>query len=89
MDSNSFFTIFTSTIGTYTDAIGMVGLIIMLGIPFIMLWIMQGKLVIPGAIGVIISGFAYSYMPAEYQPITMLFIAMYVVAIVYSLWRGR
>jgi PKD repeat protein len=78
-----------SVFGVYTGYIGGIALVMLLAIPFLMMWITQVRAIIPGAIGVIISGFAYSYMPAEYQPITMLFIAMYVVSIIYSLWSDR
>jgi hypothetical protein len=78
-----------SLLGTYTDIGGPIAIIILLAIPFIMMWLMQGRVVIPATIGIILSYIVGVYMPVEYKPITTIFIVLYIISIVWAILRDR
>lgn len=75
--------------GTYTDTAGSIAIIILLAIPFIMMWLMQGRVVVPATVGIILSYIIGVYMPVEYKPVTTIFIVLYIISIVWAILRDR
>ena len=75
---------------TYTDIMGNLALVIIFAIPFILMWLMQSDLTIPGIIGIIIGGFLFIFLPAEWHMAPVAFIALSIVSVVYGLYtRGN
>jgi hypothetical protein len=74
---------------TYTDLMGNLALVIIFAIPFILMWLMQSDLTIPGIIGIILGGFLFLFLPAEWHMAPVAFIALSIVAIIYGLYMRR
>jgi PKD repeat protein len=72
----------------YTNAMGVLAWFILLAIPFIMIWLVQGKAWVPLTIGIIggSSLLALGYIPAEYTTPIIIFLALSVAGIFYTLW---
>ena len=85
----SYLTMMTATLSPYTYVFGNVALVIIFLIPFLMMWLMQRNLTIPGVIGLVLGGSIYLRLPPEYQIVATAFIALSVVAIAYSLLEPK
>jgi len=73
----------------YTAAIGSLFFAIIFAIPFLMQWIRQGSMAIPGALGVILGGFMLARTPAEYHLVAVAFIALGILAVVWGIVKDR
>jgi hypothetical protein len=73
----------------YTSAIGSLFFAIVFAIPFLMQWIRQGSMVIPGALGTILGGFMLAQTPAEYHIVAYAFIALGILGIVWGIYKER
>lgn len=73
----------------YTAAIGALFFAIIFAIPFLMQWIRQGSMAIPGALGVILGGFMLTQTPAEYHLVAVAFIALGILGTVWGIIKDR
>jgi hypothetical protein len=75
----------------YTSTMGSVALIVMIAVPFLMLYIAQGKAWIPLIIGIILVSVLYSmgFIPAEYIMPVDVFIGLAVCGVLISVYLGR
>jgi hypothetical protein len=73
----------------YTDALGPLFYAIVFAIPFLMQWLRQGNMAIPGAIGTILGGFMLARTPAEYHLVAVVFIALGILAVVWGIVKDR
>jgi len=73
----------------YTDIMGYIALVIIISLPFLLMWLMQSDMV-PAAIGGIITGgFLLLFVPAEYSLLAGIFVVLAIVAVIYSLLKER
>jgi hypothetical protein len=85
----SFLTIIAASLTPYTAVFGNIALVIVFLIPFLMMWLMQRNLTLPGVIGIVLGGIIYTRLPSEYQLVSIAFIALSITAIIYSLLKER
>lgn len=75
---------------TYTSVLGTtVFLILIFSVPFIMNWIITKDFVVAGIIGGFLGVFIIVRLPANMQLLAVTFIAMSIVAVIYSLVKER
>lgn len=79
----------TATINPYTTQMGYLAYVIIFAIPFLLMWLMHGDMVPAAVAGIIIGGFGLTYLPSEYHLLAGVFVAIAVVAVVYSLLKER
>jgi hypothetical protein len=65
------------------------GAVLVFAIPFVMMWITQKDLTLPGLAGALIGLFVIIRLPAEFHLVAVSFIAISIVAVVYSLMKER
>ena len=82
-------TIFTVAAAPFTAVLGDIAWVILFLIPFLMMWLMQRDLVIPGVAGIILGGVILLRLPSEYQIVATAFIAISITAIVWQLYTSR
>ena len=58
-------------------------------IPFLMMWITQRDMTLPGLVGALFGLFIIVRLPAEFHLVAVTFIAISIVAVVYSLVKER
>lgn len=76
--------------GVYGNSgLGPFALLIVFCMPFLGLWIMQKDLIIPGGIGLLFSGFVLVRLPADFQAVAGMMIALSITAVVYSMYSRR
>ena len=75
------------SLDVFKDTWGDVALVVIFAIPFIMSAIMGGNITLPSVMGIINGGFILWRLPEQYQLIAIGFIAMSVIAIIYSLLK--
>jgi hypothetical protein len=76
--------------GVYSDSgLGPFALLIVFCMPFVGLWIMQRDMIIPGGIGILFSGFVLVRLPADFQGVAVMMIAVCVTAVIYSIYVRR
>ncbi|UUX93731.1 hypothetical protein [Methanoplanus endosymbiosus] len=76
--------------GVYSDSgLGPFALLIVFCMPFVGLWIMQRDMIIPGGIGIMFSGFVLVRLPADFQGVAVMMIAVCVTAVIYSIYVRR
>ncbi len=85
----SWLTIFATAAGSYTAILGNIAFVIIFAIPFVMMWILQRNLTLPGVVGIILGGFIIARLPAEYHLVAVAFISLSIVAVIYSLLKER
>ncbi len=78
-----------SVMKTYTVPLGNVVFVVIFAIPFILMWIMHGDVTIPSILGIILGAFILTMLPAEYHLVAVAFVALSIVAIIYSLMKER
>jgi len=79
-----------STIGgAYTSILGPLAYTLIFSIPFLMMWITQRDMTLPGLVGVLLGLFIIVRLPAEFHLVAVTFIAISIVAVVYSLVKER
>ena len=76
---------------TYTDVLGNLALVIVISIPFLMMWIMQRDMsLVGGCVGAVVGLFLIPRIPANWQVAAVWLIAISLVSILYGLLtRGR
>jgi len=75
------------SLSVFQDTWGDTALVIIFAIPFLMAWIMDMNVTLPSVMGIITGGFIFWRLPEQYQLIAIGFIAMSVIAIIYSLLK--
>jgi hypothetical protein len=75
--------------GVYSDPVGNLALVIIFALPFLMMWIMGENVTLPGVVGIILGGFILYRLPESYHMAAVAFIALSVLAIIYSLMKER
>ena len=76
--------------GVYADSgLGPFALLIVFCMPFLGLWIMLRDMIIPGGIGILFSGFVLVRLPADFQGVAVMMIAVCVTAVIYSIYVRR
>ena len=79
-----------STIGgAYTSVLGPLAYTLIFSIPFLMMWITQRDMTLPGLVGALFGLFIIVRLPAEFHLVAVTFIAISIVAVVYSLVKER
>ena len=79
-----------STIGgAYTSILGPLAYTLIFSIPFLMMWITQRDMTLPGLVGALFGLFIIVRLPAEFHLVAVTFIAISIVAVVYSLVKER
>jgi len=73
----------------YETPLGPLAAIIIFAIPFLMMWIAQRDMTIPGIVGAVIGLFIIIRLPANFHVLAVTFIAISVVAVIYSLMKER
>lgn len=78
-----------ATAGAYTAPLGPLAYVIIFAIPFLMMWITQRDMTLPGIVGALLGLFIIIRLPAEFHLVATTFIAISIVAVVYSLVKER
>jgi hypothetical protein len=78
-----------ATINPFTAQMGYLAYVLIFAIPFVLMWLMHGDLVPAAVAGIIIGGFGLTFLPAEYSLLAGVFVAIAIVAVVYSLLKER
>jgi hypothetical protein len=73
----------------YTDILGNVAAGIIFAIPFLMMWIMGNSVTLPSVIGIMEGGFILYRLPEQFHLVAVGFIALSVIAIIYSLLKEK
>lgn len=79
----------TATINPYVTQMGYLAYVIIFAIPFLLMWLMHGDMVPAAVAGIIVGGFGLTFLPSEYHLLAGVFVALAVVAVVYSLLKER
>ena len=79
-----------STIGgAYTSILGPLAYTLIFSIPFLMMWITQRDMTLPGLVGALFGLFIIVRLPAEFHLVAVTFIVISIVAVIYSLVKER
>lgn len=78
-----------ATLEPYTIQYGYIAYIIIFALPFIMMWLMHVDVTPAAVAGIILGAFMLAFLPSEYSMLAGVFIALAVVAVVYSLLKER
>ena len=79
-----------STIGgAYTSVLGPLAYTLIFSIPFLMMWITQRDMTLPGLVGALFGLFIIVRLPAEFHLVAVTFIVISIVAVIYSLVKER
>lgn len=73
----------------YTNIVGNLFFIIVFLSFFLMIWIRQENLAIPGTIGIITGGYLLGFAPPEFRLTAILFVSLSIFGIVYQLLKER
>lgn len=73
----------------YTDLMGPLFFLLILGIPFVMIWIRSESLVIPGGLGIIVGTILILFMPTPYQAPIILIITISIISIMVGIYKER
>ena len=75
--------------GAYTSILGPLAYTLIFSIPFLMMWITQRDMTLPGLVGALLGLFIIVRLPAEFHLVAVTFIVISIVAVVYSLVKER
>jgi hypothetical protein len=64
-------------------------MVIIFSIPFIMQWLMQGNSIVPAVSGMVLGVLIITLLPADYYLVAVTFIALSILAVIYSLLKER
>lgn len=64
-------------------------MVIIFSIPFIMQWLMQGNSIVPAVSGMVLGILIITLLPADYYLVAVTFIALSILAVIYSLLKER
>lgn len=81
--------IFSIVGDAYTGTMGKMALIVIFAIPFLMMWITQRDMTLPGLVGLLLGLYILVMLPADMVRVAIVFIAMSITAVVYSLLKER
>lgn len=73
----------------YTALLGSIFYAIVFALPFLMQWLRQGSMAIPSVLGIILGAIMLSATPPEYHLAAVVFIALGVLAVVWSVIKDR
>jgi len=73
----------------YYAVFGNLAAVLIFAIPFLMAWIRQRDMTVPGILGIILGLFIILRLPAEFHQIAATFITFSVVAVVFTLFKER
>jgi len=76
-------------LSVYTQIIGFLALILIIASPFVAMWLMQSDMVPAAVAFIIIGGFLLLFVPSQFSLLTGVFIALAIVAVIYSLMKER
>jgi len=88
-ENRSFTGIIEKSTRAYRDMIGNLFFVLFYGIIFLMMWIRQGDILIPSVIGLILGSLMIAMLPAEYHMVAVVFVAMGVFAVLYTMFKSR
>lgn len=71
----------------YEAIFGSLAGVLIFAIPFMMGWIRQRDMTVPGIVGIMFGAFIGLLLPAEYHIVAWAFIAFSVTAVIYSLYK--
>ena len=71
----------------YTDYLGPIALLLVFLIPFLMMWLAHGNMKLLSILGVIVCGFVFIYLPANYQAAATICIVVSLATLVWSLFK--
>ena len=77
----------TNTLMTYPDAMGIMAYLIIILIPFAMMWISNGNMKMASVVGLLVGGFAWAFLPATYVSASYICIVISVAAGIWGLMR--
>lgn len=87
---NPNFETFLGAIATpHTDLYGNLFYVILYGLPFVFIWLFQGSAKIPAVLGVILGPLFLSYFNPDYVPLSILFVILTFVGIIYTVYKER
>jgi len=75
--------------GAYTSVLGPLAYTLIFSIPFLMMWITQRDMTLPGLVGALFGLFIIVRLPAEFHLVAVTFIVISIVAVIYSLVKER
>lgn len=87
--NNSLPEITESSIKVYINVVGLSFYAFIWFIAFAMFWIKQASINIPAIVGVIFGGLIISFLPAQYQLVSQVFIVFGIFAVIYVFYKGR
>lgn len=73
----------------YIDLMGPMFFLLILGVPFVMIWIRSESLVIPGGLGLIIGVMLLGFMPTPYQAPIVLIIVISIMSVIIGIYKDR
>lgn len=73
----------------YTDLMGVLFFLFIIGVPMTMTYIRTESLLIPGILGIVSGGFLISFMPTAYQAPAVLLIVISIAGIIMGLFKER
>lgn len=73
----------------YSDSMGIFFYIMVFSLPFVIQWLRQGNMAVPGTLGIITAGYLLTYLPAEYHLVAVTFVALSVLAVIWGIVKER
>ena len=73
----------------YTDIMGVLFFLMIIGIPMIMVYVRTESLLLPGIIGIVAGGILVSFMPVAYQTPAIILIVVSVAGVILGLFKER
>ena len=77
------------TINVYPDYLGEIAYVIIFSIPFVMMWIAHADMTAPSIVGIFLGVYIFAFIGSQYQMAGILFIAISIAALVWSVWQKR
>jgi len=77
-----------ASFGVYAEAVGPeLASVIIFGIAYLMMFLLQKSLLMPGVLGILWSGFLLWRMPAPYETVAGVCMVMAITAVIYQLYK--
>lgn len=75
------------TLMVYPDAMGQIAYLIIILIPFAMMWISNGNMKMASVVGLLVGGFAWAFLPATYVTASYICITISVAAGIWGIFK--
>lgn len=75
--------------GMYTDQMGSLFFLLIIGVPFVMIWLRTESLIIPSALGVVLGGILILFMPPVYQTTIIIILVISITGILLGIYKDR